>query len=122
MNDEDLSRLNTILRPVAPPQVLENVYTDDQYARLLDVIKRNGPWPTITAHHFNTVEELMATSNGGLADNFELTLDDMATGHFRGILGENSVPYFPRSRIASTTASSFSSCVRIGARCTRGRR
>jgi hypothetical protein len=95
MNEEDLSRLNTILRPVAPPQVLEHVYTDDQYARLLDVIKRNGPWPTITAHHFNTVEQLMATSNGGMPDNFDLTLDDMATGHFRGILGENSVPYFP---------------------------
>jgi hypothetical protein len=95
MDQAELSRLNDILRPVAPPQVLENVYTDDQHARIFDVIRRNGPWPTITAHHFNTVEELMATSNGGMPDNFNLTLDDMATGHFRGMLGENSVPYFP---------------------------
>ena len=83
------------LRPVAPPQVLENVYTADQHERIVEVIKRNGPWPTITAHHFNTVEELMATSNGGMPDNFDLTLDDMATAHFRGKFGENGVPYFP---------------------------
>ena len=29
------------------------------------MIQREGPWPTITAHHFDTVEELLATSNGG---------------------------------------------------------
>jgi len=96
MNEDELARLNTILRPVAPPRVLENVYSDDQHARILDVIKREGPWPTITAHHFNTVEELMATSNGGMPDDFDLTLDDMATAHFRGILGENGVPFFPQ--------------------------
>lgn len=95
MNQDDFHRMNEILRPVAPPQVLEGVYSDDQHARMLDVIKRNGPWRTITADHFDTVEELMATSNGGVPDDFNLTLDDMATGHFRGMFGENSVPYYP---------------------------
>ncbi len=61
MNDQELQYLNRILRPVAPPKVLDGVYTDDQHARILDVIKRHGPWPTITAHHFDTVEELIAT-------------------------------------------------------------
>ena len=90
----DLQRLNRILRPVAPPRVLDGVYSDDQYGRIVDVIKRNGPWPTITAHHFDTVEELMATSNGGMPENLDLTLDDIATAHFRGILGKDSVPFF----------------------------
>ncbi|MBV8950770.1 MAG: hypothetical protein JOZ99_07840 [Actinobacteria bacterium] len=94
MTDE-MQRLNEILRPVAPPRELERVYTEDQYERMLDVIRRNGPWPTITAHHFETVEELMATSNGGMADNPGLTLDDVATAHFRGILGEDSISFFP---------------------------
>ena len=62
---DDLDKLNEILRPVTRPRVLDGVYTDDQYERIMGVIKRNGPWPTIAAHHFNTVEELMATSNGG---------------------------------------------------------
>ena len=94
MNQEDFIRLNEILRPVAKPQVLDRVYTDDQHDRLLDVVKQHGPWKTITANHFDTVEELMATSNGGVPDNFELTLDDMATGHFRGQIAEDSVLYF----------------------------
>ena len=44
--------MNEVLRPVAPPRVFEGVYTDDQYDRMLGVIKQHGPWPTITAPHF----------------------------------------------------------------------
>jgi hypothetical protein len=92
----DIERLNEVLRPVAPPRVLEGLYTDDQHSRIVEVIKQHGPWPTITAHHFDTIDELLATSNGGAApDDHGLTLDDVATGHFRGILGEHSIPFFP---------------------------
>src|SRR3954470_2903996 len=94
MSQVDLNRLNEILRPVAPPRVLEGVYSDDQHERMLDLVKQHGPWKTITANHFDTVEELMATSNGGVPDNFDLALDDMATGHFRGRIAEDSVLYF----------------------------
>jgi len=48
----DLDQLNKVLRPTSPPRVIEDVYTDDQYDRILGVIERHGPWPTITAHHF----------------------------------------------------------------------
>jgi hypothetical protein len=95
VDHDEQQRLNQILRPVAPPRVLDGVYTDDQHARILDVVKGNGPWPTITAHHFDTVEELMATSNGGMPENLDLTLDDIATAHFRGILGKDSISFFP---------------------------
>jgi len=96
MTDDDLHRLNDVLRPISPPRVLEGVYTGDQHERILDVIKRNGPWPTIMAQHFTTVEELMATSNAGNADKAgSLTLDDVATAHFRGIFGEGSIAFFP---------------------------
>ena len=95
VDHHEQQRLNQILRPVAPPVVLDGVYTDDQYERILGVIKGKGPWPTITAHHFDTIEELMATSNGGMPENLELTLDDIATGHFRGILGKDSIPFHP---------------------------
>lgn len=86
---------SAVLRPVAPPREVHGVYTDDQYERILGVIESNGPWPTITAHHFDTVEELVATSNGGVPENLELTLDDIATAHFRGIFGEGSICFFP---------------------------
>jgi hypothetical protein len=90
--------MNQLLRPVAPPRVLEGVYSDDQHRRMLEVIQRDGPWPTITAHHFDTVEELVATTSGPMrdgADGTKLTLDDIATGHFRGYLAKSSVCFHP---------------------------
>lgn len=93
----DADALDRILRPVAPPRELDGVYTDDQYERLLGVVKAHGPWPTITAHHFDTVEELIATSSGPLPEGTAapITLDDIATGHFRGYLAKGSTCMHP---------------------------
>jgi hypothetical protein len=93
----DIQQLDQALRPVAPPRILDGVYTEDQHARIVDVIQRRGPWPTITAHHFDTVEELDATSSGPVPPEGagSLTLDDIATAHFRGYFGKNSVSFFP---------------------------
>jgi hypothetical protein len=90
-------RMDEVLRPVAPPRILEGVYTDDQHDRMLRVIQERGPWPTITAHHFDTVEELVATSSGPMreGEGAPLTLDDVATAHFRGYFAKNSVSFHP---------------------------
>ncbi len=90
-----LEQMNELLRPVAPPRVLDGVYTDDQHRRLLDVVKEHGPWPTIAARHFESVEELVATTVGMVADGLDLTLDDIAAPQFRGFYGENAVCYHP---------------------------
>jgi hypothetical protein len=90
-----LSAMDQLLRPAAPPRIVENVYTDDQYTRLLEVVKRNGPWPTIAAHHFDSVEELVATTVGMVPEGLELTLDDIASPQFRGFYGKNSVCFHP---------------------------
>lgn len=87
--------LNAVLRPAAPPVVIDAPYTAEQHARLLGVVKDHGPWPTITAHHFSTVEELIATSSGIVPENHGLTLDDIATANFRGFLAENSCCWYP---------------------------
>lgn len=92
----DRERLAELLRPVSPPRVLEGVYTDDQYERMLDVVKRRGPWKTITSQAFKSVDELVATSNSGNADKEgAMTLDDIASGHFRGRLAQDSVCLYP---------------------------
>lgn len=93
-----LNNLNDVLRPAAPPLVIEGVYSDDQHARLLEIVKDNGPWPTITAHHFTTVDELIATTSGVVPEGHGLTLDDIATANFRGFLAENSCCFFPEIR------------------------
>ena len=93
----DLQQMNEALRPVAPPRVLEPVYSEAQHERILDVIRTHGPWPTITAHHFDTVEELIATSSGPMPEGeaSSLTLDDIATAHFRGYFGKDSISFYP---------------------------
>src|SRR3954471_1557924 len=58
------AELARVLTPVAPPRVLENVYTDDEHERLFSVVKQHGPWPNIASHHFETVDELIATVTG----------------------------------------------------------
>ena len=63
----ELQVMNEHLRPVAPPRILDAVYTQNQFERIVEVIKRNGPWPTITAQTFETVEELVATTSGPMA-------------------------------------------------------
>jgi hypothetical protein len=89
------AQMAAALRPVAPPRVLEDVYSEAQHVRILDVIETRGPWPTITSHHFDTVEELVATSTGVVPEGLDLTLDDVATAHFRGFFGQNSVCFHP---------------------------
>src|SRR5437868_5086316 len=83
-----------ILTPVAPPRILESVYTDEEHRRMFDVIKREGPWGTIISHHFETVDELIATVSGVIPPDHGLTLDDVAGPHFRGFFGKNSVCFY----------------------------
>jgi hypothetical protein len=95
MTTEYRERLAQILTPVAPPRIIEGVYTEDQHARLLGVIQQHGPWPTITAHHFQSVDEVIATTSGVVPKDHGLTLDAIANAHFRGFYAENSVCYYP---------------------------
>ena len=89
---EDLAK---VLTPTFPPRVLEHVYSDDQHARLLGVVQEHGPWPTIQAHHFDSVDEMIATTSGVIPKDHGLTLDSIATAQFRGFYGQNSVCFYP---------------------------
>jgi hypothetical protein len=91
----DQLELAQVLTPVRPPRVLDDVYTDDEHERLLDVVRQHGPWPTIQAHHFESVDELIATTSGVVPKDHGLTLDSIATAHFRGFYGQNSVCFHP---------------------------
>ena len=91
-----LAQLDESLRPVAPPRVLEGLYTDDQHARILDVLKREGPWRSIIAQTFDSIEELVATSSGPDDERtLDLTLDDVAGAHFRGFFAQHSAVLYP---------------------------
>jgi hypothetical protein len=84
-----------ILRPVAEPRVIDGVYTEDQHERLLNVVRSNGPWKLIIAHHFQSGEELVATTSGMMPEGVEPTLDMFLSPVFRGFLSYNKVCVHP---------------------------
>lgn len=93
---ETLIRSRDRFRPVARPRIIENAYSEDQHRRLLDVVRDQGPWPLILAHHFKTPEEVLATGGSvDLPEGFKPTWDMVLTPVFRGYLAHQGVCLFP---------------------------
>ena len=80
-----------IFRPAAEPRVIENAYTADQHDRLLDVVRRNGPWTLILSQHFKSAEELIATTSGMVPEGVTPTLDMFLSPVFRGYFSYGGV-------------------------------
>ena len=95
INDARRQALSDILRPVAPPRELDNIYTDDQRERLLGVVRDHGPWQLIIAQHFASAEELVATAAGGFPEGVTPTLDMFLTPTFRGFYANYSALLYP---------------------------
>jgi hypothetical protein len=82
-------------RPVAPPRIIENAYSEDQHRRLLEVVRSQGPWPLVLAHHFKTPEEVLATGGSmTLPEGFKPTWDMVLSPVFRGYLAHEGVCLF----------------------------
>ena len=82
-------------KPVAPPRLIENAYSEDQHRRLLSVVRDKGPWPLILAHNFKTPEEVLAT--GGSVDlppGIKASWDMVLTPVFRGQLARQGVCFY----------------------------
>lgn len=91
-----LSNLAENFRPVAAPQLIEQAYSEDQHQRLLDVVRKNGPWPLILAENFSSPEEVIATTSGQIPEGVELTWDMIGLNPvFRGYLARGGVCFHP---------------------------
>lgn len=77
-----------VIKPVAPPQLIENAYTPDQHARLINLIRTKGPWQLILAQHFASPEEVVATTSGSVPKDVKLTWDMFLSPVFRGYLAK----------------------------------
>ena len=84
-----------IIRPVAEPRILDQVYTEDQRARMVEVIRRHGPWKMVLALHFNSAEEVVATMAGDMPEGITPTFDMFLTPNFRGLLGSYGACLYP---------------------------
>ena len=82
--------------PVARPRLIEDAYTDDQHRRLMDVVRKNGPWQLILAENFKRPEEVIATTSGKLPEGVELTWDMLLKNPvFRGYFARQGVCFYP---------------------------
>jgi len=88
-------QLSDILRPASPPRELQNLYTEEQKRRMLDIVHDRGEWRLIIAQHFANAEELIATFSGGIPEGFTPTLDMFLTPTFRGYFANYSTPLYP---------------------------
>ncbi len=89
------AELGSIIRPVAEPVVLDKVYSKDQHSRLVEVVRREGPWKLILAQHFDSAEEVMATLSGAMPEGVEPSMDMFLTPVFRGSLAQNGTCLYP---------------------------
>jgi len=90
-----MANTTSIFRPVASPQIIENSFTSDQHARMLDVVRRNGPWSLILAQHFKSPEEVIATTSGTVPEGFTPTWDMFLSPVFRGYFAKASTALYP---------------------------
>ncbi|MCB1853609.1 MAG: hypothetical protein KDI05_01945 [Halieaceae bacterium] len=90
-----IRELSENFRPVAPPQIIEGAYSEDQHQRLLGVVREHGPWQLILAENFSTPEEVIATTSGALPEGVQLTWDMVMYPVFRGYLARAGVCYYP---------------------------
>lgn len=95
LNEQQRMQLSDVLRPASPPRELENVYTDDQRERLLEVVRTKGPWRLIISQHFASAEELIATLSGMFPEGYEPSLDLFLTPTFRGYLANYGTVLYP---------------------------
>jgi hypothetical protein len=81
--------------PVAPPRLVEDLFTGEQHQRMLDVIKSHGPWSMILAQYFSSPEEVIATTSGLAPEGFKPTWDMFMNPVFRGYFAQNGVCFYP---------------------------
>lgn len=93
--DARRQHLSDILRPVAPPREIKDVYSEDQLRRLLGVVHDKGEWPLIIAQHFASAEALIATLSGAMPFGIEPKLDMFMTPTFRGFLANYATALYP---------------------------
>ena len=86
---------HAFLKPVAEPQIIEEAFSEDQRARLFDVLRREGPWTTILKQEFDSPEEVIATSSGIIPDGFVATWDMFLNPVFRATLGRGHASLYP---------------------------
>ena len=90
-----MSNKPSVLRPIAEPRIIENAFTEDQHRRMLEIVRKEGPWSLILAQHFKSPEEVVATLSGTLPEGVKPNWDMFVTPVFRGYLAKGHTALYP---------------------------
>lgn len=84
-----------VIRPIAEPRLVEGAYSEDQHRRMVDIVRREGPWSLILAQHFASADEVVATMSGAFPEGVTPTFDMFLTPVFRGYFAKHGTCLFP---------------------------
>ncbi len=87
----DTARAQRAFTPVAPPRLVNEMYTSNELARLFGVLEDRGPWTSIAAQTFSSAEEFLAVAGAGTASGPRPQLRDLITPTFRGYFAQQAV-------------------------------
>jgi hypothetical protein len=81
--------------PVSPPRIFEEAYSEDQHRRMMRMVRENGPWALVLAQHFESPDEVLATTSGLIPEGFQPTWDMFLTPVFRGYIAKGHTVLYP---------------------------
>ena len=87
--------LTDLVRPIAPPMIVDGVYTDEQYRQIMDVARSKGPWELTVRQFYASPEEIADTTVGIDLENSEPIWDDFIVPYFTGYLARGGVCLYP---------------------------
>ncbi len=83
------------VRPIAPPLIIDDIYTDDQARRLMELTRNRGPWEMILGQFYASADEIAVTTVGRESESAEPSWDEFLTPYFSAPLAKGGICLYP---------------------------
>ena len=84
-----------LIRPIAPPMIIEDIYTEDQYRDILALARSKGPWEQTLSQFYSSPEGIADTTVGKELEGAKPTWEDFLLPYFTGYLAKGGVCLYP---------------------------
>lgn len=84
-----------LVRPIAPPMIIDNVYTGDEYRQLMELARSKGPWDLTVRQFYSSPEGIADTTLGKKLSGAKPTWDDFLQPYFTGYIAKEGICLYP---------------------------
>lgn len=84
-----------LVRPIAPPMLIDDIYSEDQYRRLVKVARSKGPWELTLRQFYSSPEGIADTTLGKDLKDAAPAWEDFLLPYFTGYLAKGGVCLYP---------------------------